>query len=281
MVERDRSDLSVVRQCRLLSIGHSSFYAASRFNATKHGILSRHLLLPWESQEEYESLIETLADEHAPAGPTETHLVEELADIVWRKQRLRQAEAAAHQRGVRDAMGSYRETSSAALAFTDASFRDSSVALAVRSTPEDIGEQLADIEDDTRHTMKALKILQGKCADIYTAALRALREDTREWWTEEVEGEGEELQEPDGDAYTADAPGLGRFVEDEVLPFLKEQHNQVLTLPAIREQALNESFDPSRMESLARYEVHLDRKFERTLAMLVRLRDLRQSRTTR
>ncbi len=30
MVERDRSDLSVVRQCRLLSISRSSFYALPR-----------------------------------------------------------------------------------------------------------------------------------------------------------------------------------------------------------------------------------------------------------
>ena len=30
MVERDRSDLSVVRQCRLLSISRSSFYATPR-----------------------------------------------------------------------------------------------------------------------------------------------------------------------------------------------------------------------------------------------------------
>jgi hypothetical protein len=30
------------------------------------------------------------------------------------------------------------------------------------------------------------------------------------------------------------------------------------------------------MERFARYETHLDRKFERTLAMLVRLKELRQ-----
>jgi hypothetical protein len=33
---------------------------------------------------------------------------------------------------------------------------------------------------------------------------------------------------------------------------------------------------PDRLERLARYEVHLDRKFERLLAMLLRLKDLRQ-----
>jgi hypothetical protein len=35
----------------------------------------------------------SLAAEHAPQGPTEEHLVEELAGILWRKRRLRWAEA--------------------------------------------------------------------------------------------------------------------------------------------------------------------------------------------
>jgi len=36
------------------------------------------------------------------------------------------------------------------------------------------------------------------------------------------------------------------------------------------------SLDPDKLERLGRYEVHLDRKLERTLAMLLRLKDLRQ-----
>jgi hypothetical protein len=44
----------------------------------------------------------------------------------------------------------------------------------------------------------------------------------------------------------------------------------------VREQAVGEALDPDKLERLARYEVHLDRKLERTLAMLLRLKDLRQ-----
>ena len=43
-----------------------------------------------------------------------------------------------------------------------------------------------------------------------------------------------------------------------------------------REQAFGESLDPDKLERLGRYEVHLDRKLERMLAMLLRLKDLRQ-----
>jgi hypothetical protein len=40
--------------------------------------------------------------EHGSQGPTEEHLVEEVAGILWRKRRLRLAEAAAHRRGLRE-----------------------------------------------------------------------------------------------------------------------------------------------------------------------------------
>ncbi|MGH6845940.1 MAG: hypothetical protein ACREC0_00450 [Methylocella sp.] len=45
--------------------------------------------------------------------------------------------------------------------------------------------------------------------------------------------------------------------------------------PLIREQAFGDALDPDKLERLGRYEVHLDRKLERMLAMLLRLKDLR------
>ena len=45
--------------------------------------------------------------------------------------------------------------------------------------------------------------------------------------------------------------------------------------PLIREQAFGESLDPDKLERLGRYEVHLDRKLERMITMLIRLKDLR------
>ena len=43
----------------------------------------------------------------------------------------------------------------------------------------------------------------------------------------------------------------------------------------MRALAFAETFDPYKLERLARYETHLDRKLERTLAMLLKLKDLR------
>jgi hypothetical protein len=48
---------------------------------------------------------------------------------------------------------------------------------------------------------------------------------------------------------------------------------------AIRAQAFGEALDPDRLDKLARYEVHLDRKLERILGMLIRLQALRSTIT--
>src|SRR5829696_7073276 len=81
----------------------------TRFNALRHGILSR-----------YQAVLAALVAEHAPQGPTEEHLLEEIAGILWRKRRLRLAEGAAHRRGLEDTMASYRETAKVALTHLDA-----------------------------------------------------------------------------------------------------------------------------------------------------------------
>jgi len=87
----------------------------TRFNALRHGVLSRYTVLPWESADEYRAVVEALVTEHGPQGPTEEHLVEEIAGILWRKRRLRLAEAAAHRRGLEGTLASYRETVKVAL----------------------------------------------------------------------------------------------------------------------------------------------------------------------
>src|SRR5271168_1190464 len=61
----------------------------TRFNALRHGVLSRYIVLPWEDADEYHGLLDSLVAEHAPQGPTEEHLVEELAGALWRKLWLR------------------------------------------------------------------------------------------------------------------------------------------------------------------------------------------------
>jgi hypothetical protein len=81
--------MSIVQNIETLPQQRGGNYEVARFNALRHGILSQHTVLPWEDGEEYRALLEALLAEHQPRGPTEEHLVEELAGIIWRKRRLR------------------------------------------------------------------------------------------------------------------------------------------------------------------------------------------------
>ena len=75
---------------------------------------------------------------------------------------------------------------------------------------------------------------------------------------------------------TADGEGLRRFLTGEVLPWFATRAKELANRPLIREQAFGEALNPDKLERLGRYEVHLDRKLERMLSMLLRLKDLRQ-----
>jgi hypothetical protein len=56
-------------------------YEVTRFNALRHGVLSRYTVLPWEDEDEYCRLLDALVAEHKPKGPIEEHLVEETVGI--------------------------------------------------------------------------------------------------------------------------------------------------------------------------------------------------------
>ena len=247
----------------------------TRFNALRHGVLSRYTVLPWESADEYRGVVEALVAEHTPQGPTEEHLVEEIAGILWRKRRLRLAEAAAHRRGLEGTLSSYRETVKVALVHLDTTEQSERVVDAIRATATDTDEDIADMETDEAMTRRALDLLGSKRNDAYEAALDALRGDTQAWWADTLAGDPDELGEGEEPA-TADVEGLRRFLEGEVLPWLENRKKELSNRPLIREQAFGEALDADKLERLGRYEVHLDRKLERMLAMLLRLKDLRR-----
>ncbi len=253
----------------------SGAYETTRFNALRHGVLSRYTILPWEDEGEYQSLLDALVEEHAPHGPTEEHLVEELAGVIWRKRRLRLAEAAAHQHGLTDSTESLRDNAKAAMVHVQPGRQEWSVGDAIRATPKKSSEELADLEEDEAMTEKALKLLGGIYPDAYKKAIASLQDDTREWWEDLLTWEPDDFDEGEEPA-TPDAEGLLRFLEGKVLPWYASRRKELEYQPLIRMQAIGESLDPDKLGRLARYEVHLDRKLERMLAMLIRLQDLRR-----
>src|SRR6516165_10404318 len=241
----------------------------TRFNALRHGVLSRYTVLPWEDADEYQAIVAALVGEYTPQGPTEEHLVEEIAGIMWRKRRLRLAEAAAHRRGLEETLESYRETVKVALVHLGA-------------TVADTQEDMADMAADEAMTRRALELLGSKRNDAYEAGLAAyeaglaaLREDIQSLWADRLARDPDKLGEDEQPA-TADVEGLRRFLEGEVLPWFDNRRKELANRPLIREQAFGEALDPDKLERLGRYEIHLDRKLERMLAMLLRLKDLRR-----
>jgi len=246
-------------------------YQVSRFNAMQHGLLSRYTVLPWEDENEYKKLLDALLDEHRPSGPTEEHLVEELGGIIWRKRRLRLAESAAIHRGLDKTTDSYRNTAQAALAHMEEKASSDSTQDAISSTPEQNAMDMIDLEEDEKMTEKAIILLRTGKRDAYQKALAALRDDTTEWWEETLI----EHDDEDEHSYTSDIDGLFHFLETNMQPWLKKRRIEIESRPIIQAQAYGEAIDPDRLERLARYEVHLDRKLERTLSMLLKLKGLR------
>lgn len=63
-------------------------YLNSKYNAIKHGILSRKAILEWESREDFDNLCVQLTNQFNPQTPLEKHYLADLINTLWRKQRI-------------------------------------------------------------------------------------------------------------------------------------------------------------------------------------------------
>lgn len=259
----------VLTMNKVQEIDEKNGYAAVRFNAVKHGILSRETILPHESREDYESLLNELREEYAPNGPTENTLVEELASILWRKRRVLAAEGAQINSGIARAMTNSLRLVNTAMPFlpriTGNQFSDD------ESLP--VREILALDADGLERRKEALRavyntvdksrlILDQGGRGAARKALEALPNSLRELWYAK-------------DRYDETIYQVDRFLENEVLPHLAEERRLLENADALRRQALGSAVTGLPFESIARYEAHLDRKFERTLSMLIKLKAMK------
>jgi hypothetical protein len=244
-------------------------YEVVRFNALKHGILSRYTVLSHENHTDYESLVDSLRAEHLPAGATEQHLIEELASVIWRKRRVLQAEGATINKGLKESARSAKTVIPAAAPFElGLSGENTDIRNLMDLKPEDVAESQQSARHDIDATNKASAILRRGGDRAYDKALRALLPDTREWWQNYV----------DDEEYPANATGLATFITEHVTPFVYQQEKESRHHNAIVNQTIGEGLQAYKLEQLSRYETHLDRKFERTLGMLLKLKDIRSSR---
>jgi hypothetical protein len=249
-------------------------YRATRLNALKHGVLSRHTVLPWEDEAEYQALLAALVAEHLPTGATEEHLVEELAGIIWRKRRVRMAEASVFRQELRQKATGYNAehmVGAALLPLTGDSEARANIPCAIAATATETARNLREVRRDQGITQGALNILEARGPDAYGRALAALSADTREYWQDCLSDPAD-----DGLTYTATADALMAWIHHHWREWFEGPLLELKHRDAIRDQALGIAYATDDLEVPARYEVHLDRKLERTLAMLIRLRELRQ-----
>lgn len=242
-------------------------YDAVRFNALRHGILSRYTVLPHENAKDYQALLTALAEDHQPAGATQMHLVEELAGIIWRKRRVLLAEGANINQGLKGSARDAERVIPAAAPFERGlSGKGTDIRDLMDLTPAEIDERRRDALDDLEATRRAAAILRRGSASAYEKALRALRADSRAWWDDYVAEE----------EFPGTAEGLADFIFKHLEPFCMQAEKEARHHEAIKSQALGEGLQAYRLEKLNRYETHLDRKFERTLGMLLKLKELKR-----
>ena len=241
-------------------------YEAVRFNAMKHGILSQLTVLAHENAGDFADLFNALIDEHKPAGITERHLVEELAAIIWRKRRVLLAEGAKINEGLKGAVNSPKSIMSSSAPFQRGlSAEGADLPDLLMQTPDEIAERQRDTALDLDAISKAAAILRKGGANAYKKARLALVVESRDWWDEHVADE----------EYPATAEGLGNFINEHLRPTCFRMAQEARFTHAIKAQTLGEGLQAHRLEKLNRYETHLDRKFELTLAMLLKLKELR------
>lgn len=241
-------------------------YEVSKMNAVRHGILSKETILPYENQSEYQNLLQTLITQHNPSNLTEEYLVEELAGIIWRKKRLKLAENATFKKFLARGIAYGNEDAIKFGLVTESKHRNSyqySINNALTNTEE---ENINDVQELKTCLETETKILENiKQSDNFNSAINHLDVQMLEYW---------EYYLKQNSSRKKDLETLIKFIQEQ---FIEERRNlieEINARPLIKTQAIGLALMPNdSYEKLHRYETYLDRKFEKTLAMLIRLKE--------
>lgn len=238
-------------------------FQVHRFDPIKHGVLSKHIALPWEDRAEFEDILRGLLVEHSPQGPTAYHLVEDLAGVIWRKRRLLQAEGAAIRERFYKVTQDYghEKVGKYALAHEAGRIKASITDIIADRFPEpaDMHRELAAIK-----TVEA--ILEAGQRGAYTKALAAMSDSLRQSFDDEAI----DLTAPDNGGYTRDPDGLSEFLSD-TRRWYETRLTDSASAPMVKDQAQGMAIDMRDLEAIAKVEAHLDRKLQGLLAELRRL----------
>jgi len=260
-------------------------YDASKYNALKHGVLSKYTVMHWESREDYDALLASLRIEHDPQGTTEGHLVEELAGSIWRKMRLRHAEMASLQSSLeRSVKYDDNDSAKAPLLANSSQIEDFDTRTIVLSSQEDNQQELAQTKRYLKCCLVAGQILSK--TNSYEEGLAALHKNDQDEWqnewlnnsfTNDEEHEGDENDEEEV-KYSATVESLTSYVNIAKKHYEKLIY-ELTNREKVKSQALGKAFfSDKELNKYTKYENHLDKKFEKTLAMLLKMKELRETK---
>lgn len=264
--------------------------ALTPFTAAGFGILSRYTVMPWEDEREYQTLYQALIAAHDPVGPTEVHLVEELAGVMWRKQRHRQAEAALYRKEMEglSSGNDYQQKKiiRSALVGKAPSYIAQQVGAGGTALTVAIGGQGAELvaqEQAAKTIQRAHRVVeQINNGAKYREALALLPENLRDEYETEYLNETLTYTEGGEDidfTYEEKPADLAHYLTHEAIPRLEETALLQTYADDIAEQVKGEAVHAGKLEALGKYELALDRKLERTLAVLLKMQEIRKGGT--
>jgi hypothetical protein len=198
--------------------------------------------------------------------------------------RLRYAEMASLQSSLSRDIGldffSNKDSVKEALLRSSDDIRSFDVKQAVLSSEEETIKELTKVSDKLKCCLLSEQIIAE--SNSYDDALAVLSEEDQDNWVNNWLGEDEEEQTQEDEEqfadeyYTASTEDLLLYIED----LKKRYENRIYELEnrsKVKHQALGKTFfHDKELNKYMRYESHLDKKFEKTLAMLIRLKDLRK-----
>lgn len=253
------------------SIKTPNSYAKTRYNATKHGTLSCVPVLPWEDANEFAKLHEALMQEYQPQGASEEHLVTEIANCIFRKQRLYKAENALIVQRI--SSSSYFLKRDADLLTPSSNLKTEGSSLTI-DLKQILYEERPDQEYD-RALIAHKKYLRDVQTVVdanlsYEEMLEQCPPDAIELWRDWLMD--------DGSGYVESKQSFMEFLQTEVIDWCENDLSIKQSLPQLRQQLVGLSYVPcDKMENLQRHEAALDRRFERNMVMLLRLQEVRKA----
>lgn len=265
--------MKVVKNSSKESKVANSNYNSSKNNAVKYGIFAKHAVMHWENKEDYDNLLKDLIEEYQPNNLTERHLIVDMANIIWSKMRLKYAEKASLQSELNsnvnyDSIFSGNKCANDILLLKEGRIEDSEVKSALTASQSTTNLEIESLKKIIKNCNKVIELADA--TDSYEEAFAVLNIELQENWEKS-------WKYYEGDISDSTAEGLASWLEEKKEKYEKSLY-QLENRDKIKDQVLGSTFlSDEAMNKYMRYENHLDKKFEKTLAMFFKLREIRSN----